>query len=90
MYRLVPCIPVFRGFFFNKSAKRMCICNYVKNCIGTFQNLCFDVKKGYKQIIVLDHCKTHCSWSNLKLLPHSHHAKNPAQFIKSFFTYNRF
>ena len=59
MYRLVPCIPIFRGFFI-KSAKRMCICDYVKNHIGTFWNLCFDVKKGYKQIIVLDSPKTYC------------------------------
>ena len=59
MYRLFPCIPIFRGFFI-KSAKRMCICNYVKNRIGTFLNLCFDVKKWYKQIIALDSCKTYC------------------------------
>ena len=38
----------------------MCICDYVKNHIGTFWNLCFDVKKGYKQIIVLDSPKTYC------------------------------
>ena len=37
MYRFFPCIPIFRGFFFLiKSAKRMCICDYVKNRIGTF------------------------------------------------------
>ena len=45
MYRLFPCIPIFRGFFI-KSAKRMCICDYVKNRIGTFSNLCFGGKKG--------------------------------------------
>ena len=60
MYRLVPCVPIFRGFFI-KSAKRMCICDYVKNRIDTFKNLCFDVKKGYKQISALDSCKTICS-----------------------------
>ena len=38
MYRLVPCIPIFRGFFI-KSAKRMCICDYVKNRIGTCKNV---------------------------------------------------
>ena len=59
MYRLFPCIPIFRGFFI-KSAKRMCICDYVKNRIGTFKNLCFDVKKRYKRINVLG-CKTNCS-----------------------------
>ena len=28
MYRLVSCIPIFRVFFI-KSAKKMCICDYV-------------------------------------------------------------
>ena len=31
----------FLGVFFIKSAKRMCICDYVKNRIGTCSNLCF-------------------------------------------------
>ena len=35
MYRLVRCIPIFKGDFFIKSAKRMCVCDYVKNHIGT-------------------------------------------------------
>ena len=35
MYRLGPCIPIFRGFFI-KSAKRMCICAYVIFGIDTF------------------------------------------------------
>ena len=39
----------------------MCICDYVKNRIGSFYNLCFDVKKGYKWINVLGSCKTNCS-----------------------------
>ena len=26
----------FLGGFFIKSAKKMCICEYVKNCVGTF------------------------------------------------------
>ena len=30
MCRLFPCIPIFKGFFFIKSANRMCICDYVK------------------------------------------------------------
>ena len=34
MYSLFPCVPIFRGFFI-KSAKRMCICDDVKNRIGT-------------------------------------------------------
>ena len=59
MYRLVPCIPIFKGFFFIKSAKRMYICDYVKKRIDTFKNLCFDVKKRYERINVLG-CKTNC------------------------------
>ena len=59
----------FLGVFLIKSAKSMCICNYVKNRIGTFQNLCFDLKKGYMQIIVLDSCKTNSyTLSNATLL----------------------
>ena len=50
MYRLVPCIPILRGFFFMKNAKKMCICEYVIFGVDTFGNLCFDLKKGYKQI----------------------------------------
>ena len=34
MYRLFPCLPIFRGFLI-KSVKRMCICDYVKSHIGT-------------------------------------------------------
>ena len=37
MYRLFPCIPIFRGSFFIKSAKKMRIYDYVKNRIGTFK-----------------------------------------------------
>ena len=36
MYKLFPCIPIFRGVFFIKSAKKMCIYDYVENRIGTF------------------------------------------------------
>ena len=35
MCMLFPCIPIFKGVFFIKSAKRMCIGDYVKNHIGT-------------------------------------------------------
>ena len=35
MYRLVLVYP-FSGGFFIKSTKRMCICDYIKNGIGTF------------------------------------------------------
>ena len=46
MYRLFSFIPIFREDFLIKSAKRMCICDYIKNRISTFYSLCFDVKKG--------------------------------------------
>ena len=36
MCGLFPCTPIFKGFFFIKSAKKMCICDYVKNRIDTF------------------------------------------------------
>ena len=48
MYRLFPCIPIFRAFFFFKSAKRMHIYDYDKNRIDT---LCFDVKKGISRLL---------------------------------------
>ena len=35
MYRLGPGIPILRGFFI-KSAKRMCICEYIIFSIDTF------------------------------------------------------
>ena len=59
MYRSVPCILIL-GVFFIKSAKKMCICDFVKDCTGTFKNLCFDVKKEYKRISAPDSCKTYC------------------------------
>ena len=60
MYRLFSFIPIFRGDFLIKSAKRMCICDYIKNRISTLYNLRFDVKKGYKQKIAPDRCKIYC------------------------------
>ena len=59
MYRLVPCIPIFRVFFI-KNAKRMCICEYVIFCIGTYKKCVFRFEEGYKQINFLDSCKTYC------------------------------
>ena len=59
MYRLFPCIPIFRGFFI-KSAKRMCICDYVKNRIGTCEKCVFRFEKGYKRMNVQDSPKTLC------------------------------
>ena len=60
MSRLFPCIPIFRGVFFIKSAKRMCICNYVKIRIGTCKKCAFRFEKGYKRMSVPDSCKTYC------------------------------
>ena len=60
MCRLFPCITIFKWFFFIKSAKRMCICDYVKNHIGTCKKCVFWFQKGYKRISVLDSCKTYC------------------------------
>ena len=60
MYRLGPCIPIFRGFFFIKSAKRMCIYDYVKNRIGSCEKCFFRFEKGYKRINVQDSPKTYC------------------------------
>ena len=46
MYRLVPCIPIL-GFFQIKSAKRLCICEYVKNHKLILVKMCFfGLKKG--------------------------------------------
>ena len=59
MYRLFPCIPIFRCFFI-KSTKRMCICDYVKNCIGTCKKCVFQFEKGYQRIIALGSPKTCC------------------------------
>ena len=57
MYRLFRCIPIFRVVFLIKSAKRMCICDYVKNRIGTCKKCVFRFEKGYKRISVLDNPK---------------------------------
>ena len=47
MYRLFPCIPIFRGFLL-KSAKKMCICVGVKNHIVTCEKCIFWCEKGYE------------------------------------------
>ena len=57
MYRLFRCISFFRVFFLITSAKRMCICDYVKNRIGTCKKCVFRFEKGYKRISVLDNPK---------------------------------
>ena len=53
----------FLGGFFIKSAKRMCICDYVENRIGTCKKYVFRFEKGYKRIIALGSPKS-------ILLPH--------------------
>ena len=50
MCRLFPCIPIFWGVFFIKSAKRMCTCDYVKNRFVTCKKCIFRFKKEYKLI----------------------------------------
>ena len=65
MYRLVACIPIL-GSYFIKNAKRMCVCDYVKNQIRTCKNVFFRFEKGYKQIIVLDSSKTYYCYKRVK------------------------
>ena len=49
----------FQAFFFIKSTKRMCICGYVKNRIGTCKNVFFLCEKRYKRITVLGSPRTY-------------------------------
>ena len=65
MCRLFPCIPIFRGFFLLKSVKRMCICDYAKNRIGTCGKCIFWFEKRYKSIIALGSPKTYCLYFQL-------------------------
>ena len=59
MYRLFPCIPIFNVFFcFGLKLQKGCV--YVIMLKIALVLLCFDVKKGYKQIIALDSPKTYC------------------------------
>ena len=44
MCRLFPCLPIFKGAFLlkvQKKKKKMSICDYVKNRIGTCQKCIF-------------------------------------------------
>ena len=50
----------FLGLFFIKSAKRMCIGEYVIFSINIFKNSCFDVKKEDKPVFVLGRPKKYC------------------------------
>ena len=61
MYGLFPCIPIFRGVFLLKSVKKCVYILRVKITLTLVKSVCFGVKKGYEQIIVLGRCKTHYS-----------------------------
>ena len=41
----------FLEIFFIESAKRMCICDYVKITLVLVKNVCFDVKKGISRLL---------------------------------------
>ena len=61
--------PFLGVFFFIKSAKRMCICEYVIFGIDPYKKCVFRFEKGYKQIIALGSYKTIASlWSDLTTL----------------------
>ena len=45
MYRLFPCIPIFRGEGLLKSVKEMCMCGWVKNRIVTCEKCMFWCEK---------------------------------------------
>ena len=51
MYRLGPCIPIFRVFFFIKSAKKTCICDYVIFGIGAYEKCFLGLKKGISKLL---------------------------------------
>ena len=51
MYRLGPCIPIFREVFLIKSAKRMCICEYVKIVLVLIKNVFLGLKKGISRLL---------------------------------------
>ena len=51
MYRLGPCIPIFREVFLIKSAKRMCICEYVKIVLVLIKNALLGLKKGISRLL---------------------------------------
>ena len=51
MYRLGPCIPIFRWFFFIKSAKRKFIYEYVIFSIDTCEKCFLGLKKGISEFL---------------------------------------
>ena len=67
MYGLVRCIPILgrggrggRVYYKCKKNVYMCICDYIKNDIGSCKKCVFRFEKGYKRMNVLDSCKTYC------------------------------
>ena len=48
MCKLFPSIPIFRGVFLMKKLLKMCICDYVKNHIGTCEKCIFWCEKHFK------------------------------------------
>ena len=50
MCRLFPCIPIFRGYFWLKKCKKMCMRDYVKNRIVTCENVFFRFEWRHKRI----------------------------------------
>ena len=59
MFRLFPCIPIFKGFFLLKVQKECVYVIMLKIALLLFK-ICFGGKKGYMQIIVLGSPKTYC------------------------------
>ena len=59
MHRLVPSIPIFRGFLL-KVQKRCVYMIMLKMALVLFKIYVSMSKKGYKQIIAPNSCKTYC------------------------------
>ena len=50
MYRLFPCIPIFRGFFFLLKSVKKCVCMFgLKMPLLLVKNLFFVVKKSMSE-----------------------------------------
>ena len=64
MYRLGPCIPILRVFFFIKSAKKMCICKYIILVLILVENVFIGLKKGISKN-AQGSCKTYCFLYNI-------------------------
>ena len=60
MCGLFPCIPILRWFFLRKSAKQICMCDWVTNHIATCEKYFFRFKWGYKRISGPGSPKTYC------------------------------